>query len=92
MRTMPRREDWCNSCEHFIQHYVWSNGEYIEADSGHCVWNRRIRRRRGTNPVCENWTPQSETYKHSRTPAYEQLPERRPEKEYCIRIQVFEEP
>ena len=88
---IPKREGWCNTCEYFVQHYVWAHDRYVEADGGHCIHGRGQRRRRGTDIACENWTEQTEEYRQRRVPLYHDQPQPRPVKEYCVRVQVFEE-
>ena len=91
MSPFPVHEDRCSTCEYFIQHYVWHHGRYTAANGGHCIQKKRFRQRRGTDSACENWVPQSEEYKQSRTPDDCKPSARVPAKEYCIRVQVFEE-
>lgn len=91
-KGLPKSDDWCNTCEYFVQHYIWSYNRYVETDTGHCVHGKRLRSRRGSDLACDHWTAQTEEYKQRREPLYHDQPQPVPEQEFCFRVQVFKEP
>lgn len=88
---IPTDRKCCAGCKHFIQHYAWHGKNYSAINAGHCIFYPRVRNRQPGDPPCENWREPSEDYKQQHTPLWRTPPEVKPEKEYCIRVQIFQE-
>ena len=88
--TLPHRNEWCNTCEYFVQHYTCLRGKFCETDSGICIHGKRIRRRRATDQICENWSPQGEDYVRERTPSFTDSAENRKSRTFLLRIELLE--
>lgn len=75
------KENTCQTCEHFIQHYICSNHRYTPINAGHCIRTRRTKNCQGLDPGCEHWLEQSEAYQA----------EHEPPKERFVRFLLLEE-
>ncbi len=49
-------EKTCESCEHYIPHYVRIGRKFHKIDFGHCVYPR-IKNRDKATKACEHYTP-----------------------------------
>lgn len=52
-------EEICRNCEHFIVHYVKSDGSFVEIFAGHCVYPA-IKDRKSDQKACKHFVERTE--------------------------------
>ena len=67
------KENTCQSCEHFIQHYACLDGKFTVINAGHCIQSRRSKHIQAISPSCEHWTAQSDVYRMRHEPQKERV-------------------
>lgn len=46
-----KRSDICKNCKYFYQHYIYSGGQYVACNCGHCIQPRM--KPRSPGELCE---------------------------------------
>ncbi len=58
----------CETCNYFLQHYIFWRGQYRRVGYGHCCHEDHCRQCRPEKKACPDWAEQTEEYKLEHVP------------------------